>query len=192
MRSRITSTFAALALAATAAFFAPTSQAAFINGNMSFNGGGVSPLASNGTAITIPSATPIAGLDFLGTATVSPFGTDGDYSSAIGGNVTFVMDPYYFSNAGLLWSAGMFDFYVSSAFGVERSNTLDVFGTGVVKAPGFDDTPGTWVLTTQGTTKVMTWSSAIATSVPDGGTTAALLGVALLGLHGIRRKLVKG
>ena len=190
MKLKITTTLAALTMALAASCFAPTSHAAFISGNMSFNGGGVSPLSAGGTVITIPSGTPIAGLDFLGTSTVSPFGTDRDYVSAIGSNVTFAMDPYYFNHAGLLWTAGIFRFFVSSAVGVETGNTLDVFGTGVVKAIGYDDTPGTWVLTTQGNTKVMTWSSAVST-VPDGGTTVILLGASLLGLHGVRRKFGK-
>ena len=64
-------------------------------------------------------------------------------------------------------------------------------GTGTFIAPGFDPTPGTFVLTgqTAGGSSFSFSASQAATGVPvpDGGSTLALMGAALLALGAVRR-----
>jgi hypothetical protein len=142
----------------------------------------------------------VRGVRFTGTTTVNLAG--GDFASALGSNVAFNQNPWVFDpvSTGDLWNVAGFTFNVQSAtYAVQTLNntsTLVVVGTGLVKAGGFHDTAGTWVLTTQrsnvgsgaGRTE-LSWSSSASTAeeVPDGGTTLALFGVTLLGLCGLRR-----
>lgn len=173
-------------------------RAAAIFGEISFNGGGVELLNSTGNPVTIASSDPVTAITFLSNPPldvpkVVVDDTYGDYSVAIGETVNFNIPTLDFagvSSGSLLWQAGDFEFYVDSVTSEENLGTLYVRGKGIVKAPTFDDTPGTWVLTTQGTQSTMTWSSSLKT-VPDGGTTLALLGASLAGLFGVRRFLAR-
>ena len=67
-----------------------------------------------------------------------------------------------------------------------------VSGTGTATATGFDDTFGTFTLSGTGTAAHLTFAgsfSALGVTVPDGGATVALLGLALAGVELLRRKL---
>ena len=72
----------------------------------------------------------------------------------------------------------------------QSSLVLVLQGTGTFVAPGFDPTPGTFVLTgqTAGSSSFSFSASHAATAVPDGGSTLALMGVALLALGAARRR----
>ena len=169
-------------------------QAAFINGNVNFLGGAVLQ-NSGGTATT--SLSSAAGVK----SWVAPRVLDGSGSFAgLAANtpVTFTA-PWVFNPSTAvtpLWSVSGFTFNLASSFiAVQTAGFLSIGGTGTVSGPGFEATPGTWFFSTQGTAsddQTFSWSSttsANASRVPDGGKTLALLGTALLGLQGLRRKL---
>ena len=73
----------------------------------------------------------------------------------------------------------------------QSSAVLVLTGTGTFIAPGFDATPGTFVLTgqTAGGSSFSFSASQAATGVPDGGATLALLGLGMLGLGYVRRRI---
>ncbi len=60
-------------------------------------------------------------------------------------------------------------------------STLSMSGTGIFNLPGFDPTPGTFTLTTQGTGETMFSASTSATPIPEPAT-LALFGTAMVGL----------
>ena len=72
----------------------------------------------------------------------------------------------------------------------QSTAVLVLTGTGTFVAPGFDPTPGTFVFTgqTAGGSSFSFSASQAATAVPDGGSTLALLGAALLALGAARRR----
>lgn len=178
--------------------FSSMAQAAFIKGYLDFGLGSLVLRDSGGNATSNFNA--VRGLEFTGTTKVNVAG--GDFAGTLGSTVAFNQNPWVFDpvSTGDLWNVGGFTFNVqSAAYAVQTlgsTSTLTVVGTGYVKASGFDNTAGTWVLTTQrsnvGTGAARTqlsWSSSASTAeeVPDGGTTLALFGVTLLGLCGARK-----
>jgi hypothetical protein len=68
---------------------------------------------------------------------------------------------------------------------VQRTSTLTLLGSGILSITGFDPTPGTWVLTTQGSGADLTFSAA--STVPEPGT-LLLLGGGLVGLAYLRKR----
>ncbi|HEX7261122.1 MAG TPA: VPDSG-CTERM sorting domain-containing protein, partial [Luteolibacter sp.] len=98
------------------------------------------------------------------------------------------------------WQVGGFTFDLLSSTEIATGNpnqALAVLGQGVISGNGFDPTPGEWAFVVsnagggnRGDGKfTFQASNRAAPAVPDGGTSIALLGVALLGLHSIRRKM---
>jgi len=72
-------------------------------------------------------------------------------------------------------------------------NVFGLNGTGIAKLVGFDDTPGFWSFSANRTTgqTIFNWSSTNISpipSVPDGGTTAVLLGMGLVAVGFIARR----
>jgi hypothetical protein len=65
-------------------------------------------------------------------------------------------------------------------------NTLTLHGLGTLHITGFDNTAGSWVLTANQGGGTFSFSSSNG-AIPDGGTTVALLGIALAGIEGVRR-----
>jgi len=120
----------------------------------------------------------------------------GDFSSIpVLSNVTIA--PWIFSpstSTTPLWSVGAFSFdLMSSTIVTQTKFFLNVTGVGTLSAAGFDPTPGTWSFTVanaKGETRETFGfqSDTAAGLVPDGGTTAALLGLALAGIEVLRRK----
>lgn len=70
----------------------------------------------------------------------------------------------------------------------ESANSLELRGTGIMHAVGFEPTAGEWIGTFQTLGGTFSWSASNA-AVPDGGLTLSLLGFALVGVEGLRRKL---
>ena len=92
-----------------------------------------------------------------------------------------------------LWSVGGFTFdLLSSTVVTQNASTLVIEGTGTVSGNGFDPTAMDWSFTTQssgGRTGTTFSFSANGVAVPDGGSAVALLGLALVGVEVLRRKL---
>lgn len=148
-------------------FTPPAVHAATIIGEMSFTQGGAHVFDATLSPTTIPSATPLGALQIVaGSARVSVYGTDGDFGSAIGETVVFTPVTYQFSDTGLLWTAGVFQFFAQSAVINEVGNAFHLHTTGFLRSPNFEDTPAIWVFTTQGNLSTVTWTSNV-TVVPE-------------------------
>ena len=88
-----------------------------------------------------------------------------------------------------LWSVGGFTFdLASSTIVTQIPDFLNVTGIGSITGNGFDPTLAlsTLTVTTLGSQLVF---GAITSPVPDGGSAVALLGLALIGIEAVRRKL---
>lgn len=169
------------------AAFAMTSvaHAGFISGGISLAGGYVTNTGNLNTATAFTSFSAIT------------TGATGDFSPlGIGQAVTqngFTFSPLPAGGVNPLWTvtkAGItYSFNLSSPIFVDQpgDNTLVLKGTGKLNITGATSTTGTWIFTANQTAGTFSFSSSNG-AVPDGGTTVALLGLSLLGLHGARRK----
>ena len=126
--------------------------------------------------------------------TVSALPT-GDYSGLAGAAVTmtaFTFDPFPVGGVVPLWtipsSPGTSFDLLALNVAFESPTALLLTGSGIAHKTGRDDTPGTWVLSANTLGTTFSFSSTNS-SVPDGGTTVALLGMGLVGVEGMRRKL---
>jgi hypothetical protein len=165
--------------------FCQQAQAVPIQGTIFF--GGVATLDST----SVGSATQV-------TTWNAPFvnqaGT-GSFSGIPFGTSVTMTGPWTF-NSGLhlaLWSVGGFTFDLTSSSILFQSSTfLNITGIGIVFGNGFTPTPGQWDFTVTKSDGKMTTNfgfQAQTAAVPDGGSAVALLGIALVGLEGLRRKL---
>jgi len=93
-----------------------------------------------------------------------------------------------------LWSVDGFSFNLTSITNVERAvNGIVLAGSGTLFGPaGFDPTAAIWSFSADETDVEFRFSSTTAaiTTVPDGGTTSMLLGLGLLTLAGVRRRVI--
>jgi hypothetical protein len=158
--------------------------AAPITGSIGFTG---AYSASNPAALTAANT-----LTF-GTVTVTG-AHDGSFSGIATGTVAATPTSITVNGAGdavaitggfaiPIWSVGGFALNLSSIF-ENPGNTLDsitVKGTGTLTGGGLDPTVGIWIGTFNSAGTNFTFSASSA-AVPDGGSTAAFLGLALLGM----------
>jgi hypothetical protein len=133
-----------------------------------------------------------------GHSSVAPGGT-GDFAGIAPGTQVSMPHAWVFNLSTPtpgLWSVGGFTFDLLSATVVTQNATfLSISGTGIVSGNGFDPTGMDWSFTTQnsgGKPKTTFSFSANGIAVPDGGSAAALLGIALTGIEVVRRKLKLG
>lgn len=160
---------------------AVTAKAVPINGEITFTGGTIVLGDAGGATVTdATAATQIKG--YTGTQSVNT--TSGDYVGATG-TVTF--STFHFTAPGVLplWTLSVgpttYSFDATSIVNnTTLSNFLNLSGSGVAHITGLESTIGVWSLTATTTSTTFTFGSS--TSVPDGGTTALLLGASLLGL----------
>jgi hypothetical protein len=166
--------------------FCQQAQASFITGDITF--GGVVTLDST----TLSAATQV-------TTWNSSFVTSdsGDLMSVPVMTNVAMTAPWIFNPSTPtipLWQVGGFTFDLTSSTIVSQDNFfLNVTGIGTISGNGFDPTPGTWSFTISNadgkTHSTFGFESDTAsTSVPEGGATAALLGLALAGVEVLRRK----
>jgi len=156
-------------------------------------------------------ATPINGIiNFAGAVTLNgPFGTatavtawlnahveagsTGDFAGIPVNTAVAFTAPWQFSPSvpvPALWSVAGFTFDLLSSTVIMHTNSvIAIEGTGVVSGNGFDPTAMTWSFTTQNRGGSTFSFSATGASVPDGGSAVALLGIALIGVEVLRRKL---
>jgi hypothetical protein len=201
MKLKTTSRIGAAVVAAIA--LTSAAHAAFITGqiNMGTDGtvAGSGVVYQDSAGVTTTNLALAAGVKSWVAPVVSS--TSGAFTSITNGTAVTFATPWIFDPSTAytpLWTVGNFTFDLSSSVFskpvIGGKTFLVVAGTGVIKnsVDGYDDTPGSWEFSSQGKAAggVFSWSSST-TSVPDGGTTIALLGFSLLGLHGVRRKFAK-
>lgn len=174
-------------LAVFCCFVASNVMAIPISGSINFAGsssylGGTTPATATG-------------IEFLLGFTL--LGNTGDYAGVQPTLVSFqdfyfspIMSPnpvaplWTFTDDGITYDFAMTSVTSSVSPG---GNSLTLVGSGILGITGFDDTPGSWVFTTQGNQAIGSFSATSA--VPEPGT-ILLLGGGLLGLalYGRRRR----
>jgi VPDSG-CTERM motif len=191
-----------------------TTQAEFISGSINFSsatGGGIVLQDSAGNITTdLAKAT---GVQSWSLAEVDD-GTDSFATVANGTSVSFSQSWIFNPSTSMspLWTIGgpeNFTFNLTSSTIIYQSGyLLAIRGTGTLSGTGFDDTPGSWLFSTQGAAmeNQFCWSSStvpklppsilatnppLSGSVPDGGTAIVLLSGSLLGLLGLQRRFGK-
>ena len=195
-----------LKIALTAAFAvvtvvaSPEARATQITGTIGFTsaphltGGQVVP---GGGLTTITFNSPIQ-VDF-GTGNYSgtvasvvafnPISWSGSGGSAI---LTSSNNPEWSFTIGAITYSFDLPVLMSASFDPGSPNSLSLSGEGVVKITGFEDTFATFAL--QGTGEGFTFtilqaSNTVIPAVPDGGSAMALLGLGLVAIEVLRRKL---
>ena len=125
-------------------------------------------------------------------------GVTGSYTGFVGlGDQVTMATPWIFTPSTAtpgLWSVDGFTFDLTSATVVTQSATfLTITGVGTVSGNGFDATHARWAFSVQnaggGTADFFSFSANTASGVPDGGSAVALLGISLVAIEFVRRKL---
>lgn len=173
-------------------------QAVPITGDITFDGGVTLNTASAGTATEVTSWTGAGG---VGMPTV--VSADGSFSGIAGGTSVAFSSPWFFDSGPVadLWSVGGFTFNLTSSSIVAQGGYpagVLVDGIGSVSGNGLDSEAMTWSFSTQdpgaigADSLVFSFSAASGTtgSVPDGGTTAMLLGLGVLGLGLLKKQML--
>jgi hypothetical protein len=196
---KITSLFRKFVLAvATGAVGTTVSQGAFISGGISFSGGAVlDSVPGSASAITFTnpgSVVSVYGDYGLVAVQIPPFQPGAavyftNFAFGLPGTVGAIpVNPLWtLDSGGLTYAFRLDNIGVNQFDGSERLLAGD--GMVSISGGGYTDTPGRWSLRTSSTTTTITFSSS--TEVPDGGTSAVLLGMSLLGLIGGRRLLAR-
>jgi hypothetical protein len=168
-------------------------QAVPITGNIGFTGGLTYNTGDSASATEVTSwISPQVTLDSGGFAVIAP-GTAATFTPAIW-NLNTAVPVFNF------WSVGGFTFELVSSFIASQGGTpgvnayVDVNGTGIVSGNGYTPTLMSFNLTSQdpkGSVNPDRWTfsaSGASSTVPDGGSTAMLLGFALSGVAWMMRK----
>jgi VPDSG-CTERM motif len=174
--------------------FCQQAQATFITGDIQFNGTAAFDTMDLHTATEVTAFSNV---------TVAAGGTSGSFTSIPDGTSVSMAAPWIFkpSTATIpLWSVSFglssFTFDLATVTSVSTTTIhgvlfFEITGNGTVSGAGFVPTPGIWSFTIPdvgGATKPSFGFSADTAAVPDGGATAALLGLALAGVEVLRRK----
>ena len=163
-------------------------QAVPIQGTIDFNGAATTDSGDLANAHAFTS--------FSGVTVATAPAPSGSYSGTAGQAVT--MNGFTFNPPGgvsPLWTftvgAVTYSFNLGTSHVVTQTAAfLNVTGTGTANITGFDPTPGTFSITLVGSGSPQAqFSFTSETSVPDGGSAVALMGIALTGIEALRRKL---
>ncbi len=154
-------------------------------------------------------------IDFAGTATfngtlatateVSSFSNahvefaTGDFATFTSTNQTVAITaPYVFNPSTAyspLWAVGGFVFNLTeSHIMTQNANGLVILGSGTLMGNGFDSTSGTWAFSSQNPSgrprSTFSFSAGTdAVPTPEGGSAVGLLGIGIVGVEALRRKL---
>ena len=160
-------------------------QAVQISGGLSLAGGYVVNTGDLNTATAFSS--------FSNVITTSASGSYAGIAAGTAVTMTpFSFNPFPVAGVTPLWSltatpTTSFDLLSPISVDQPGDNSLELRGSGWLKMAGFEDTKGTWIFTANQGGGTFSFSSSNA-AVPDGGSTAVLLGLALLGVAAVRRK----
>ena len=184
-----------IATIAIGAIAASSANAAIIQGDINIDGSGT----LNGTGVN--DATSL-------TSITASFGTGstGDYafiSGPGGGAPGITFKDINWTTAGYTGALAIDDLWSFTWAGVTYSfdlatittnqvvaGTLVIQGTGTAQATGYTDNPG-GIFSLSSSSSGTSISFTTTTSVPDSGHTAALLGLGMLGLAGLAKRLRK-
>ncbi|MEO6006045.1 MAG: VPDSG-CTERM sorting domain-containing protein [Opitutus sp.] len=175
-----------LALATLLAFsLSTTAHAAPITGNITFTG----DLTLNNANFTAAS-----GVTSFTNTKVNQ--ADGAFAGIVSPGDAVVFTAPWMFNSGVVapfWQVDGFTFNLTGSFVTFHDDaSISVKGMGWLSGNGFDLTAGTWNFSTQNIAANGKFSfSASSKGVPDNGTTAALLGVSLIGLSIVARRKVR-
>ena len=171
-----------------------------ISGNITFAGGVELNTSSAGTATEVLAWTGTGG---SGMPVV--ISADGSFAGTVGDTATFTQ-PWFFNSGTVtpLWSVGGFTFDLTSSHIVFQGGSpavVAVNGIGAVMGnggspeamtwsfsvsdPGAEGSGGSLIFSFQAADGAMSSTSA----VPDGGTTAMLLGLGILGLGLVKKQI---
>lgn len=163
-----------------------------LSGNLEF--GSFSPATLTGGSGTLSTATGISffNVPLLGAAVVNG-GATGDFLLLAGATAEFydfTFNPLPGTGADVWFipSAGV-AFHLDSVV-IDQQNAIGISlrGLGVVTAPGFEPTPGTFFFSMQGQDGDQSFSFSAGNTVPDAGSSMALLGLTILGLGAFSRR----
>ena len=173
------------------ALFSQQAQADPVTGNITFGGSvNMDGNANNATMVT-------GWHGFGGVGNPIVVDADGDFSSFVTPGVSQAVFavPWTFNSGPVnaFWSVGGFTFNLTASSIFSQGNGgLVVTGFGWITGNGFDATYGTWSFSTQnpGVGNPARFSFSAATgAVPDSGSTVAFLGLALVGVEALRRRM---
>jgi hypothetical protein len=169
-------------IAALAFAVSSTASAALISGAVTFGGGATLNTGDANTATAVTAWNSAFVISKSGSFDIP----------AVSGAVALVA-PWSFNSGAVanFWQVGGFSFDLTSSWIVAQTGNGSVTVNGVGKINGYDyeETDGTWSFTTQNPSAGGVFSfSASGAAVPDGGTTAALLGAALVGMSLLARR----
>ena len=186
-------------VAATICGVAGMAQAVPITGDITFAGGVQLNTSSAGTATEV-----LAWTGPGGTGMPVVISDDGSFSGIAPGTQVAFTSPWFFNSGAVasLWSVGGFTFDLTSSHIVfQGGNPAGVLvdGIGSVSGNGLDSEAMTWSFSTSdpGATGsdslIFSFQAASGTTgggtVPDGGTTAMLLGLSVLGLGLLKKQM---
>jgi hypothetical protein len=168
-----------------------------ITGNITFAGGVTLNTSSSGSASEVLSWTGPGG-----TGLPLVISDDGSFSGIAPGTQATFAAPWHFNSGPVasLWSVGGFTFNLSSSHVVfQGGNPTGVLvdGIGAVSGNGLDTEAMTWSFSTSDPgaggrdSLIFSFQAASGTTgaVPDGGTTAMLLGLGVLGLGLLKKQM---
>jgi VPDSG-CTERM motif len=167
-----------------------------INGSVLFSGtaaaSGDSGSGTTTISFTNPSWTVVSGLGNYSTfgtpAIFTAFSFTGTGTGATLSGPGVPQGTFTFGTPTLTFS---FDL-LALVSGTTTSGMMAISGTGIAHITGFDDMPASWALEGSGhdfTFDLSASTTPPAPGTPDGGSAASLLGIALVGLEALRRRL---
>lgn len=168
-----------------------TAQAVPITGSINFSGNAFTDSPSSPP--TVNDSTKVNTWQSVVTGAA-----DGSFAVVASGTAATFAAPWSFNSGAIanFWQVAGFNFDLAgSAIVSQGGGFLSVGGTGTISGNSYDPTAGSWRFTMQDPSAAnpsggfsFTWSGATG-ALPDGGTTAILLGAALSALGLLRRKL---